>query len=68
MIHFDKQLCAEAEQIIKVKDKFDLIKDLNDIKVHLNALETYPLPETIILSANNLDKKLHNKYPSLMYC
>ena len=63
MIHFDKQLCEEAEQIIKVKDKFDLTKDLNDIKVHLNLLEIYPSTKTVILSVHNLDKRLHNKYP-----
>ncbi len=63
MIHFDKKLCAHAKQIIKAKDYVDMAKDLADIENQQNALQVFPTPEAIIISAIDLDKKLHNKYP-----
>jgi len=63
MIHFDKILCAQAKQIIKAKDYVDMANDLADIENQLKALLVFPAPQAIIISAKDLDKKLHNKYP-----
>ncbi len=63
MIHFDKKLCAQAKQIIKAKDYVDMANDLADIDNQLNVLQIFPTPEAIIISAKDLDKKLHSKYP-----
>lgn len=65
MIHFKKQLCKEAEQLLKIKDNFDLAKDFSDIKNNMDALENYPTLENTIVSATHLNAKLRNKYPTI---
>ena len=63
MIHFKTELKDKAFELIKTKDALELVNDLVEIDKHLVALRTYPLNTSVLISAQNLDKDLHKKYP-----
>lgn len=62
MIHFNKNFCRQAENIIETKDDVDVAIDFANVLSHLSALNTNPSYE-VIKSSFELDKSLHSKYP-----